>query len=134
MQRTQARQVGRESLDIMQFCEKVDGISHRTKFTKEEILQRHQTVDVLYREFVTSQWEVEEQTSTNEFLKAIVNDGVVDINSKQMTPEEWNANHGLRKNGKGLKPGPAKQKPKNVYDIEVIPVSLLIRKLLKLNG
>ena len=121
MQRTQARQVGRESLDIKEFCEKVDGITHRNKFTKEELLQLHQTVNVLYREFVTSQWEAEEQTSTNECLKAIANDGVVDINSIQMTPEEWNANHGLRKNGKGLKPGPAKQKPKNVYDIEVIP-------------
>ena len=77
MQRTQARQVGRESLDIKQFCEKVDGITHRNKFTKDELLQLHQTVDVLYREFVTSQWEAEEQTSTNEFLKAMANDGVL---------------------------------------------------------
>ena len=29
--------------------------------------------------------------------------------------------HGLRKNGKGLKPGPSKRKSKSVFDVELVP-------------
>ena len=30
--------------------------------------------------------------------------------------------HGLGKDGKGLKPGPSKRKPKSVFDMELVPV------------
>ena len=38
-----------------------------------------------------------------------------------MSEDEWNEMHGLRKNGKGLKPGPSKRKPKSVFDVELVP-------------
>ena len=38
-----------------------------------------------------------------------------------MSEDEWNEMHGLRKNGKGLKPGPSKRKPKSVFDMELVP-------------
>lgn len=71
---------------------------------------------------ITSSLEsIEKNEDTVQCLQALANDGRVSSDSKQMTVEEWNERHGLRKNGKGLKPGPAKQKPKNVFDFDLVP-------------
>ena len=52
---------------------------------------------------------------------ALAIENPTETSTKPMSEEEWNQMHGLRKNGKGLKPGPSKRKPKSVFDIELIP-------------
>ena len=42
--------------------------------------------------------------------------------------------HILRKNGKGLKPGPSKRKPKSVFDVELVTGEPIDLKSLKCNG
>ena len=123
IRRTQARRVGRENLDVKEFCEKIDGITHRNKFTTSEINELRDTVDLLYHEFVISKWEDEAEKNVDLLpcLQALANDGALETDTQQMTPEEWNELHGLRKNGKGLKPGPSKRKPKSVFDVELVP-------------
>ena len=53
--------------------------------------------------------------------KAIAIDYGERSTSKQMTEAEWRELHGLRKDGKGLKPGPSKRKPKSAFDMELVP-------------
>ena len=53
------------------------------------------------------------------FALAIENQG--NTSSKPKSKMEWGWMHVLRKNGKGLKPGPSKWKPKSVFDIELVP-------------
>ena len=69
------------------------------------------------------QWqEDEEQMSpyaTALFALAIENSP--ETSTKSMSEAEWNQMHGLRKDGKGLKPGPSKRKPKSVFDVELVP-------------
>ena len=69
------------------------------------------------------QWqEDEEQMSPYaEALFALAIENQTETSSKQMSEVEWNQMHGLRKNGKGLKPGPSKRKPKSVFDVELVP-------------
>ena len=53
------------------------------------------------------------------FALEIENQG--DTSSKPKSKLEWIRMHILRKNGKGLKPGPSKRKPKSVFDVELVP-------------
>ena len=123
IRRTQARQVGREDLDVKEFCEKIDSITHRNRFTTQELNEIRTTVDLLYHEYVLSKWqEDEEQMSPYaEALFALATENQTATSSKEMSEAEWNAMHGLRKNGRGLKPGPSKRKPKSVFDVELMP-------------
>lgn len=86
-----------------------------------ELLQR--TANLLYHEFILDKWkeEEEEQMSLQAealFALAIENQG--DTSSKPKSKIEWSLMHVLRKNGKGLKPGPSKRKPKSVFDVELV--------------
>ena len=123
IRRSQARRVGREDLDVKEFCEKIDGITHRNKFTTSEMNELRDTVDLLYHEFVLDKWqEDEEQLSPYaEALFALAIEKQTKTSSKQMSEAEWNQMHGLRKSGKGLKPGPSKRKPKSIFDVELVP-------------
>ena len=123
MKRTQERQLGRAEMDITEVCEQVDAITLKHKYTREEMDLLRRKVDLLYHEFVLDKWqEDEEQMSPYaEALFALATGNQTDTSSKQMSEEEWNQMHGLRKNGKGLKPGPSKRKPKSVFDVELVP-------------
>ena len=123
IRRTQERQLGREVMDVGEICEKVDEITLKHKYTKEEMDLLRRKVDLLYHEYVLDQWqEDEEQMSPYaEALFALAIENQTETSSKQMSEVEWNQMHGLRKNGKGLKPGPSKRKPKSVFDIELVP-------------
>ena len=123
MRRTQERQLGRDAMDITEVCEQVDDITLKHKYTKEEMDSLRRKVDLLYHEFVLDRWqEEEEQMSPHvDALCALAIENQTDTSSKQMSEEEWNRMHGLRKNGKGLKPGPSKRKPKSVFDVDLVP-------------
>ena len=123
MRRTQARQLGRDEMNITEVCQQVDGITLKHKYTREEMDSLRRKVDLLYHEFVLDKWqEDEEQMSPYaEALFALAIENQTETPSKQMSEEEWNRMHGLRKDGKGLKPGPSKRKPKSVFDVELVP-------------
>ena len=123
MRRTQERQLGRAEMDIAEVCEEVDAITLKHKYTKEEMDSLRRKVDLLYHEYVIDQWqEDEEQMSPYaEALFALAIENLPETSTKPMSEDEWNEMHGLRKNGKGLKPGPSKRKPKSVFDVELVP-------------
>ena len=123
MRRTQERQLGRKDMDITDVCEQVDAITLKHKYTREEMDSLRRKVDLLYHEFVLDKWqEDEDQLSPYaEALCALAIENQTETSSKQMSEAEWNQMHGLRKNGKGLKPGPSKRKPKSVFDMELVP-------------
>ena len=123
MRRTQERQLGRESMDIVEVCQQVDGITLKNKYTREEMDSLRRKVDLLYHEFVLDKWQDDEEQSSPyvEALFALAIENQTETSSKQMSEAEWNQMHGLRKNGKGLKPGPSKRKPKSVFDVELVP-------------
>ena len=79
-------------------------------------------VDFLYHEYV-EQKQQEEAKAMAPYVETM---RVLSIeNNSQttgmMSKEEWNRQHGRRKDGKGLKPGPQKQNPKSIFDIELKP-------------
>ena len=123
MRRTQERQLRRNEMDITAVCEQVDGITLKHKYTREEMDSLRKKVDLLYHEFVLDKWQQDEEQLSPyaEALFALAIEKQTETSSKQMSQEEWNAMHGLRKNGKGLKPGPSKRKPKSVFDVELVP-------------
>ena len=123
IRRTQERQLGREVMDVKEICEKVDGLTLKHKYTKEEMDLLRRKVDLLYHEFVLDKWQDDEEQMSPyaEALFALTIENQTETSSKQMSEAEWNQMHGLRKNGKGLKPGPSKRKPKSVFDVELVP-------------
>jgi len=78
----------------------------------------------LYNEFVEQKHQEEAEAAAPyvETLRslAIENDSQT---TAMMSKEEWNSQHGLRKSGKGLKPGPQKKKPKSIFDVELKPAT-----------
>ena len=123
MRRTQERQIGRADIDITEVCEEVDAITLKHKYTREEMDSLRRKVDLLYHEFVLDKWQEDEEQSSPyaEALFALAIEKQAETSTKSMSEAEWNKMHGLRKNGKGLKPGPSKRKPKSVFDVELVP-------------
>ena len=123
MRRTQERQLDRAEIDITQVCEQVDAITLKHKYTKEEMDSLRRKVDLLYHEFVLDKWQEDDEQSSPyaEALLALAIEKQGKTSTKPMSEAEWNEMHGLRKNGKGLKPGPSKRKPKSVFDVELVP-------------
>nr|WP_272152522.1 hypothetical protein [Synechococcus sp. AH-551-B05] len=123
MKRTQERQLGRAEMDITEVCEQVDALTIKHKYTKEEMDSLRRKVDLLYHEFVLDKWQEDEEQSSPyaEALFALAIEKQGETSAKPMSEAEWNQMHGLRKNGKGLKPGPSKRKPKSVFDVELVP-------------
>ena len=123
IRRTQERQLGREVMDVGEICEKVDEITLKHKYTKEEMDLLRRKVDLLYHEYVLDRWQNEEQQMSRyaESLFALALEDENKTPCKQMSEADWSRMHGLRKDGKGLKPGPSKRKPKSVFDMELVP-------------
>ncbi|NCG15365.1 MAG: hypothetical protein GWP23_00070 [Synechococcales cyanobacterium H12SWP_bin.12] len=123
IRRTQERQLGREVMDVGEICEKVDEITLKHKYTKEEMDLLRRKVDLRYHEYVLDRWQDEEQQMSRyaESLFALALEDETKTPCKQMSEADWNRMHGLRKDGKGLKPGPSKRKPKSVFDMELVP-------------
>ncbi len=118
IRRTKQRYLGEVTEGIEQLCEKVDNITHRNRFTQEEMTELKQRVNLLYDEFVVSKRSDDEQiwSAVDARIDAALKDSQASA-SKPMTEEEWNTLHRLRPNGK-RKPGPQPAKKKNIYSIE----------------
>lgn len=119
IRRTAKRQLQIEAPDIYKMREEVHSITHRNRFTKEEMDEMKKRIDVLYREFVTEvhEREAQENVELNERLRlaALKLDEQLP-SSSTVTPEEWNAMHGLRADG-SKKRGPAPKKKKMVHEL-----------------
>ena len=111
---------GISTLDVDEFCHMVGGITGKHKFTREEMDEIRQRVDLLYQKFVTDKQEAEAEANApfiDTARQAAALKGVV-TSTKQMSKEEWAKEHGLRANLKHRKPGPPKKKKKAVWDLE----------------
>ena len=120
MKRSQERYVDLDSIDVEEFCEQVLSITHRNKMTTEEWHKLRLQVELLYHKHVIESQD-EEDAQMKPYvdpLKALALEQE-HLPIKQMSRETWNKEHGLRKDGKGLKPGPKKQKPKSIFDLDL---------------
>lgn len=116
--RTQQRYKGEVVTEVEELCETVDGLTHRNRFTQEEMDELKLKVNRLYDEVVVGQmaddariWSATEARIAN----ALAENNIAP--PKPMSEEEWNKLHRLRPNGK-RKPGPKPAKKKNIYSLE----------------
>ena len=105
---------------VEDFVEEIDRLSRKRRLTEQEILDIKTKVDLLYHEFFEQkhQQEAEAMDPYVETMRALAIDNDSQTTA-MMTKEEWNKQHGLRKDGSGLKPGPLKQKPKSIFYVEL---------------
>lgn len=120
-QRAEARS-GIPDLDVDEFVHKIGGITGKHKFTREEMDEIRQRVDLLYQNYVTDKQEAQEKEQALFFEAArtardITGEPASD-KFKPMPKEEWADEHGLRRNLKQRKPGPPKKKKKAIWDME----------------
>ncbi|QNJ25147.1 hypothetical protein SynSYN20_00805 [Synechococcus sp. SYN20] len=103
--------------DVEELCDTVDNLTHRNRFTQEEMDELKLKVNRLYDEFVVTQMADDEVmwSATEARIDSALAEGN-SAPSKPMTEEEWRKLHRLRPNGK-RKPGPLPKKKKNIYEI-----------------
>ena len=118
IRKTKARQLGEASVEIEAVCEQVDDLTHRNRFTQEEMNDLKDKVNKLYDSFVVSQQSDDQQMQADidARVEAAIKEGAAS-EAKAMTEDEWNMLHRLRPNGK-RKPGPKPAKKKNIYSLE----------------
>lgn len=51
----------REGIDIPTFVEEIDSVTGKHKFTRKEMDEMREKVDLIYNEFIKQKWEEEEQ-------------------------------------------------------------------------
>ena len=56
-----------------------------------------------------------------EALFAVVIQNQTEAFTQYISEEEWHLMHELRKNGRGFDPGPNRQKPRSVFDLDLVP-------------
>ena len=119
IKRTMERRVDFDNIDVEEFIEFAGGITHRNKFTKEEREEISLKLDLLYHQYVIEKQDAEDALMEPyiEPLKALSLEQGQASGWTMMSPAKWNEEHGLRKDGKGLKPGPKKKKPKSIFDV-----------------
>ena len=113
------RRLGIHDIDVDEFVHSVSDITGKHKFTREEMDEIRERLDLLYQKFVTDKQEAEADANAP-FINAARKAAVLkDLGSttKQMSKEEWAKEHGLRSNLKHIKPGPPKKKKKAVWDL-----------------
>ena len=107
----------RGEIDVPTFVEEVEAVTGKHKFTREEMDEMRQKVDLIYDEFIKQKWEEEEQYRApfiNTLRAAAIESGVPATG--MMNREEWHLAHGLRKDGTKRR-GPAPKKKKTVFDL-----------------
>ena len=113
------RRLGIHDIDVDEFVHTTSSITGKHKFTRKEMDEIRERLDLLYQKFVTDKQEAEAEANapfidTARKAAALKNVGTT---TKQMSKEEWAKEHGLRSNLKHLKPGPPKKKKKTVWDL-----------------
>ena len=107
----------RGEIDIPTFVEEIDSVTGKHKFTRKEMDEMREKVDLIYNEYIKQKWEEEEQYRApfiDTLRAAAIESGVPATG--MMTKEEWYLAHGLRKDGTKRR-GPAPKKKKTVFDL-----------------
>ena len=114
------RRLGIHELDVEEFCDSIDKLSGKQKFTRQEMDGMRETLALLYQKYVTDVQEQEAKDNAvfNEAarVKALMTEAPV-TTGKQMTRQLWHEEHGLRPNGK-REPDPSKKPAKKVYEVD----------------
>ena len=115
--RTQQRYKGELATEIEELCDSVDNLTHRNRFTQEEMDELKLKVNRLYDEIVVGQMTDDEKmwSATEARIASALAEGN-SAPSQPMTEEEWRKLHRLRPDGK-RKPGPLPKKKKTIYEI-----------------
>jgi len=103
-------------LDVDEFVHTTSAIAGKRRFTREEMGEIRQRLDLLHQKFVIYKQEAEEEDNSPFIDKARKASAFKGIGRaiRQMSQEEWTREHGLRSSLKYLKPGPPKKKKKAV--------------------
>ena len=107
----------RGEIDVPTFVEEVEAVTGKHKFTRKEMDEMREKVDLIYNEYINQQWEEEEQYRApfiDTLRAAAIESGVPATG--MMNREEWYLAHGLRKDGTKRR-GPAPKKKKTVFDL-----------------
>ena len=113
------RRLGIHDIDVDEFVHTTSEITGKHKFTREEMDEIRERLDLLYQKFVTDKQEAEADANAPFIDAARKAAALKDLGTttKQMSKEECAKEHGLRSNLKHLKPGPPKKKKKAEWDL-----------------
>jgi hypothetical protein len=102
IKRTANYQLNCGEIDVPAFVEEIESVTGKHKFTRKEMDEMRQKVDLIYHEYIKQQWEEEEQYRApfiDTFRSAA-------LESDRHPLEGWNQAH-----------GPAPKKKKAVWDL-----------------
>ena len=120
IRRTARRQLGLDKMDLEEFFDDANRLTGKHKFTRHEMHRFRRMLDELYRNFVTDKQEVEAKLNA-EYVDLLRSEAInhdLAKGTKMMDRADWNREHGLRSDGKGLKPGPKARPKKMVWQLE----------------
>ena len=117
IKRTADHQLNRGEIEVLTFVEEIESVTGKHKFTRKEMDEMRQKVDLIYNEYIKQQWEDEEQYRAP-FIDTLRSAALESDKApvRMMTKEEWYLAHGLRKDGTKRR-GPAPNKKKAVWDL-----------------
>ena len=117
IKRTADHQLNRGEIEVLTFVEEIQSVTGKHKFTRKEMDEMRQKVDLIYNEYIKQQWEDEEQYRAP-FIDTLRSAALESDKAPvgMMTKEEWYLAHGLRKDGTKRR-GPAPKKKKAVWDL-----------------
>ena len=117
IKRTADHQLNRGEIEVLTFVEEIQSVTGKHKFTRKEMDEMRQKVDLIYHEYIKQQWEDEEQYRAP-FIDTLRSAALESDKApvRMMTKEEWYLAHGLRKDGTKRR-GPAPKKKKAVWDL-----------------
>ena len=107
----------RGEIDVPTFVEEIEAVTGKHKFTRKEMDEMREKVDLIYNEYIKEEWEEEEQYRAPfiDTLRAAAIEGGI-ASTGMMNREEWYLAHGVRKEGTKRR-GPAPNKKKTVWDL-----------------
>lgn len=117
IKRTADHQLNRGEIEVPAFVEEIEAVTGKHKFTRKEMDEMRQKVDLIYNEYIKQQWEDEEQYRAP-FIDTLRSTALESDKAPvgMMTKEEWYLAHGLRKDGTKRR-GPAPKKKKTIWDL-----------------
>ena len=121
LKQRRAERLGIADIDVEEHVDRVMALSHRNKLSKQELDELRETSQALYARTIEVERELEayrNERYISTMRAAAIEQSVegADIKHHPMSWEDWCREHNLRYNGK-KKPGPAKKKPKAIWDI-----------------
>jgi len=117
MKQTADLRLKRAEIDVPTFVEEIEAVTGKHKFTRKEMDEMREKVDLIYDEYIKQKWKEEEQYRAP-FINTLRAEAIESDKAPvgMMTKEEWYLAHGLRKDGTKRR-GPAPKKKKTIWDL-----------------